>query len=296
MYKIFFFTLMVLLVVGSVSAQDGDWQTASDGFDYNCNTLNTILASLEAGKTPSDSLTADFVRYDNGTVASLQTYLGAATLVLLAQDKNATITSDSLFASANSACNQDKTTSQQIGDSFNVVVNGDVNLRSCAGTNCDIVQKASNGSMLTVIGTEGDWYKVQLDDSTAYIASWLTTRGPDALISVDDTYTDEQTGCVIAFNVKRGDPEVTVLLSGDGRGNVTADLYRPNETRPLRVEGQLDKTFIDTGDAYIHQYYSWNVSWPKGMYQLELNYDDKTSKLAWEMDDRADYYIYVMCD
>ncbi|MBI5667303.1 MAG: SH3 domain-containing protein [Chloroflexi bacterium] len=297
MYKCILFLAIALAIVGSAAAQEGSWQTGSDGSEYNCTSLSTVLSALADGDLPTEAFTVPFVRYKNGTEASLQTYLSAVTMLSFALDEEALVTMDTLFETAISACDaSQKDQSTESSETFTVMVNGDVNLRSCAGTNCDIVETASNGSMLTVIDTEGDWYKVQLEDGTAYIASWLTMRGPDDVINVDEAYFDPRTGCAIAFNVKRGDPDMNILLSGERRGDVVVDLYRPNETRPLRVEGQLDKTFIDTGDAYIHQYYSWNVGWPAGTYQLELKLDGKTSKLAWEMKERADYYIYVMCD
>jgi uncharacterized protein YgiM (DUF1202 family) len=206
-----------------------------------------------------------------------------------------------LFNAGTSACNQDAETTisdtTTSVDKFPIVVNGDVNLRACAGTDCDILSIAEDGSLLTVIGIDGDWYQVELEDgTTAFIAASLTTRGPDAIISVDDYYTDPVTRCDVAFDMKRGDMNLNLILTGARQDEVVADLYRPNETRALRVEGQLDKTFIDTGDTYIHQYYNWNVSWPTGLYQLEIKLDDNVSKLAWELENTGDYNIFVICE
>lgn len=54
--------------------------------------------------------------------------------------------------------------------------NSYVNLRSGPGTNHGIVGKALPGQPLTVIGREGDWYRVRLGDGkTAWIAAWLVT-------------------------------------------------------------------------------------------------------------------------
>jgi hypothetical protein len=179
---------------------------------------------------------------------------------------------------------------------FNVIVNGNVNLRSCADTGCDVVGQADNASLLTVVSEDGDWYEVQTDDGTAFIASWLTTRGPDDVIQVGERYSDIKTGCDIVFDIARGDMDINLILTGDNRNSVVVDLYRPNETNPLRVEGQLDKTFIDTGDPYIHQYYSFGLFWPLGIYQLEMQAGGETSMLAWELKDRGDYNIFVLCD
>ncbi len=54
--------------------------------------------------------------------------------------------------------------------------NSYVNLRSGPGTNHEIVGKALPGQPLTVVGREGDWYRVRLGDGmTAWIAAWLVT-------------------------------------------------------------------------------------------------------------------------
>ncbi|MBZ0300873.1 MAG: SH3 domain-containing protein, partial [Anaerolineae bacterium] len=214
------------------------------------------------------------------------------------QDSSKQTGPDDVFGPAALTCNRDETADEVSTeeDLFTVKVNGNINLRSCAGTDCEIVKTAQDGSLLTVIGQEGDWYKVRLDEGPAYVASWLTVRGPDAIIAVGTPYVDAATGCIVVFDRKRGDMDMALILSGDKQNDLYVDLYRPNETRPLRVEGQLDKTFMDTGDPYIHQYYSWSVGWPTGTYQLEISVGDQTSRLAWEMSERGDYNIYVMCD
>jgi uncharacterized protein YraI len=187
-----------------------------------------------------------------------------------------------------------------VADQFNVIVNGNVNLRSCGGTQCSTVGTAQNGSLLTVLGTEqasdGLWYQVRLDDgSTAFIAGWLTARGPDRVISTDDATNDPATGCIVAFDIKRGDQDLDVILAGDGMNDVIVDVFKPNQSQPVRVDAQLDKTFIDTGDPYIHQIYGWRENWPTGVYQIEVSRNGASSRLAWALERQGDYSIYVYC-
>ncbi len=219
-------------------------------------------------------------------------------MILLSLNADTTITSDDIFKSAITACaNVDSSSaSNGTGATFNVVASGTANLRSCAGTNCSIVGKTTNGQILTVISTEGDWYEVQLDNGTAYISSSVTTPGPDAVIQTDQTYTDPKTGCMVAFDIKRGSSDISLILAGKHQDKIVADLYRPRENNPLRVEGQLDKTFTDTGDPYILQYYSFDVSWPKGVYQLTISINGQSSRLAWTLDTSGIYNIYIYCD
>lgn len=293
---------VIFFVSVFVSAQDDNWRAGGNDIEYNCDTLSNVLSALEKSDEQGvdDLKEAIIAREESGTQISVDAFVASAVMNAWLDDPESAVTLQKLFSAATTACDQDaetanSSTSTKV-DEFNVIVNGNVNIRACAGTQCDIVQVAENGSLLKVIGIEGDWYEVELDDgSTAFISSSLTVRGPDAIISVEEPYLDSLTGCIIAFDMKRGDMGINLILSGDARGDVIADLFRPNENRSLQVEGQLDKTFIDTGEPYIHQYYRFNVSWPNGIYQLEISLDGKTSKLAWELKTRGDYNIFIHC-
>lgn len=182
---------------------------------------------------------------------------------------------------------------------FTVTVNSNANLRSCAGTSCTVIGSAGSGSVLTVLETvtasDGDWYRVRTNEGEAYIAAQLTTRGADTIIDVSQPYFDPSTNCTVAIDVKRGSALLHVILTGDGMQRIQADIYRPNETTPLPVESQYTKTFIDTGELYLDQFYRWNVGWPTGLYQLEVQYGGNTSRLGWQMETQGEYAVFVVC-
>ncbi len=295
------FGVIFILVVSVANAQDTGnetWKKNTDGtMEYNCQIFPNVINSGGQLSTFSDQIVA---RDQEGHELTLQEFVGSKVMIVLSQDTSSFVGFDSIFNDPKNTCSgtgakNTETTHILQADSFVVIVNGNVNLRSCPSTDCDVVGSASNGSSLTVLGINGDWYQVQRDSGTAFIASRLTTRGPDAIIQVDEPYLDTKTGCLIVFDIKRGDMDINFILSGTNRSDVLADLYRPNEIHPLPVAAQLDKTFIDTNEPYIYQYYQWNVSWPLGTYQLELSLNGKTSKLAWELQTRGNYNIYVDC-
>jgi uncharacterized protein YgiM (DUF1202 family) len=295
--------VILLLLVNTAYAQDTNWLAGGDGVEYNCDTFAEVSTAITDNDDQAviDLGNEIIARLEDGDEISLNNFISSIVMSSLVQDNDAAITADDLFAVMTTTCNGDaeveETSTVSSVDAFTVVVNGDVNLRACAGTQCEVLQVADSGSFLSVIGIDGDWYQVELEDgATAFIASNLTTRGPDAVISVDDFYTDPKTGCEVAFNMKRGDAAINLIISGEQRFDVLVDLYRPNETHALRVEGQLEKQFTDTDEPYIHQYYSWNVSWPLGVYQLEITLDGETSKIAWDLETRGDYNVFVMCD
>lgn len=298
-----------LLLVGmlcflSVAALAEDWQEGAGGTEYDCDLL---VEALEAVEDDDPTAMAEigqetFAITSGGFEINLYEYMGlvAATVVKI---PNNTLTPDILFLSPLSACDSDddpsasKPFSSDSGDvMFNVVVNDGANIRACPGTNCDVVRQARAGEVLTVIAVEGEWYQIEDEEGPAYIADFLVSRGPDVMIDLDDGYEDEDLGCVILFDVKRGDPNVVIVIAGRNQEEVVVDLFRPNTTSPLTVEAQLEKEFTDTDEPYILQYYSYNTSWPMGLYNLEVTVDGVSRLFAWEMEDKADHAIHVYCD
>ncbi|WP_119072145.1 SH3 domain-containing protein [Aggregatilinea lenta] len=178
---------------------------------------------------------------------------------------------------------------------FKVTANSSMNVRDCASTTCGVVGQTTAGQMLDVVGEDADWYQIVWEDGTAYVASWLTTRGPDNVVALSEGYIDPATQCWVRLRSTRGDAEFRMAISGESRDDVWADLYRPNDTRPVEVYAQLDNTFVDSDEAYIQQVY-WGIWWTTGVYRLELSYNGQTSLIGFEVTDSAKNIIYIDCD
>jgi hypothetical protein len=297
-----------MLLVGmmcflSVAALAEDWQEAAGGTEYDCDLLAQALEAVES-EDPSDMAALGreaFARTGGGTEINLYEYMGlvAATVV---QIPNNTLTPDILFLAPNTACNPEESSSSNASSNasgevlFNVVVNDGANLRSCPGTNCDVVRQARAGEILAVLAVDGEWYEVKDEDGPAFIADFLVSRGPDVVIDVDDGYEDEELGCIIVFDIKRGDTDLNIVMAGSNQDDLVVDLFRPNTTTALPVEAQLDKTFIDTNDPYVLQYYRYNTSWPLGDYKLEVELNGVSRLFGFEMEEKGDYTIHIYCD
>jgi hypothetical protein len=302
--KLMLLVLIVsLLLTSGISAQENDWRSSGNStVEYNCDTYSDLLATFQSSSNLAIQNLGEepITRLDNGEVQSLETYIAMYILLSSQQNMDTEITLEAILSEPAIACSdsssEEASTVEITTVLFNVIANGNGNLRSCAGTNCDIVGHVAVGDLLGVVAEEGDWYQVQTENGTAFIATFLATRGPDEVIAVDEPYFDVLTGCFIVFDIKRGDMDMNFIFSGGRRDDVVVDLYRPNESSPLSVEGQLDKTFIDTGEPYIHQYYSWNVGYPVGLYNLEISLDGNTSRLGWQMETTGEYFIHVQCD
>ena len=266
------FISVILVLVGATFAFAQEWVESESGAEFNCDTINMIVAEF------GDE---SFSRSEHGTV-TLQQFFSS-----LIQD---------CAVSPSQAATQRGMESSSSTD-FKVTVNSTVNVRDCAGTTCTLVGTTKNGDILEVIGEDGDWYKIKFDGGTAFIASWLTERLPDALIETDEPYFIDSANCfVVPSSSRSSDMDINVIITGDRKEDVVVDLYRPNNDAALRVEGQLDKTFIDTGETYIHQYYYWNIRWPTGIYNIEVEMDNVVHRIAWNVTERADYNFFVSCD
>lgn len=180
---------------------------------------------------------------------------------------------------------------------FKISVKSGVNLRDCGGTNCELVGKAQPGEIYEVVAEDDDWYEIKFERGTAFIAGWLTTRLPDSVVETGDPLYIFDANCVVVPDLSRSSSmDINVIITGDRKNDVQVDLYRPDNEKPLPVNRQLDKTFIDTGGSYILQAYHWNTWWPTGLYTVDVQLGRQFEKIAWNITERADYNLFVSCD
>ncbi len=264
MKKLFIMVAVILMSAASIFAQD--WVEGSDrDTEYNCELVNAIIE--EYGDQ-------EYIRQDGEVLTFAEFHAIQASGCMSSDDADI----------------------QTAATDFKVSVNQNVNLREGAGTSFSRVGQAKAGEVLEVVAEDGDWYEVKFEGGTAFIAGWLTNRLPEVVIETGELFIIEDTGCRVIVDSRRGDIDINIIITGERLSDVTVDLYRPNETNPLRVEGQLDKTFIDTGESYLHQYYRWNQWFPNGIYTIEVKIDRKVYKMAWNMTERVDYNIFVACN
>ena len=117
-------------------------------------------------------------------------------------------------------------------------------------------------------------------------------------LTTGKTYKDWNTGCTILISGMRGEWDLNFILKGDRRREIVADVFLPRTEARERVRGQLHKTFIDTGELYIHQYYSWGSRrWPDGDFRIRIRLDGKISTFTWSTPRRmgGDFNIFVDC-
>ena len=180
---------------------------------------------------------------------------------------------------------------------FKITVKSSINLRDCGGTDCEQVGKAQPGEIYDVVAEDGDWFEIRFERGTAFIAGWLTSRLPDSVAETGEQLYIFSARCVVVPDLSRSSSmDINVILTGDRQNDVQVDIYRPENDKPLPVNRQLDKTFIDTGGSYILQTYHWNTWWPTGVYTVDVKLGSQFEKIAWNVTERADYNLFVSCD
>ena len=122
------------------------------------------------------------------------------------------------------------------------------------------------------------------------------TRTPDKVLEPDELYRDRNTGCEVVVESEGFDGDLNILLVEDRREDVVVNVYRPNQSSPLRVSDRFNDVFENTGEPFIWHYYSVDFAWRDGLYRLEITLDGRTSLLAWQLERSGDQVIYVFCD
>ncbi len=179
---------------------------------------------------------------------------------------------------------------------FSVVSTGDLNIRSCGGTNCAVVRSSRGGEVYSVVAQDGEWYEIDLGGGqTGFIAAWLTTRVPDAVIEIFDGYADADLVCELSAEVTAGaSSRLEVAIIGDGRSVVTVDVLRPNTGTPEPVEGQAMRRHPETGTPYILQTYR-STSWSPGAYQVHVDRDGVKRVFGFDLNQAGATTITVAC-
>ena len=199
----------------------------------------------------------------------------------------------------------------QDGPLFHVVPDSNLNLRACAGLDCEVVAQARAGLRLPAHAVENDWYQVRTQGRLLWLAAWLTTRvtppptatprptrtparSPDRLLVPEEEYRDRNTGCSILLAGEGHDGDLNFILAGERRDEVLVEVYRPGGRLPLNESGKI----ADTAGTvpFIWQFYSADRNWSDGLYLLKISLDDSPTLFAWHLERSGDQLFYLVCN
>ena len=120
-------------------------------------------------------------------------------------------------------------------------------------------------------------------------------RGP-VMLELEESQHDPVTGCIVVLFPESADDDLDILLQGERREEVAARVLGPDERRPRPYDGRLNRTFADSDEPYVLQYYSANQGWPAGLYRLELELEGRVSEFGWHMESPRDQSLLILCD
>ena len=93
------------------------------------------------------------------------------------KDTTAYIRSDFLTTADNPAPSDDGGAGEGGGQAGTVTITkSDVNIRSKAGTDGDVLGKAANGSNYTLKGESGEWYEIDYNGQSGFVRNDMATK------------------------------------------------------------------------------------------------------------------------
>ncbi len=120
--------------------------------------------------------------------------------------------------------------------------------------------------------------------------------GPVRVLETDVIYRDDHSGCDFMVQPEGMDADLNVVLAGDRRHAVRARVFQPGSPEiPLVWTGRLVRSFTDTGEPILVQYYRADDPWPAGLYQLEIELDGAATRVSWRLERTDNEIILVDC-
>lgn len=143
----------------------------------------------------------------------------------------------------------DFTTTADASFGTGTVTGNDVNIRSGPSTNDTVLSSRSKGDELDVTGVSGNWYKVDLSGSAAYIRSdYLSLGSGSGTSSSAADSSAGKTGVINGTYVR--------LRSGPSTSHAILGTYQPGTSMTVTGEdGDWYKVSCDGQDGYVYKTY-----------------------------------------
>lgn len=133
----------------------------------------------------------------------------------------------------------------------------DVNFRTEAGTDADIIQKLAKGTTVEVEGAEGEWIQISIDDTKGYIHSeYLDVAADNTTKIVTSVAEASIAGLGVEYKAVSDDKEYVIeanmlnLRSGPGTGfEILGELSRGAECTIIGDAGDWTKIETVAGDT-----------------------------------------------
>ncbi len=116
------------------------------------------------------------------------------------------------------------------------------------------------------------------------------------MLKLEESYLDPVSGCAVLLFPDSPDHDLNLIIEGERHSDAVARVFRPEASRPVPVEGRLDRIHTDSDTPYILQFYAADQYWPAGLYRLELELEGRVSEFGWHMESPHEQSLYIRCD
>ncbi len=99
--------------------------------------------------------------------------------------------SDSVKTTAKTTTSSSSSTSPSSSslESVTIIYNG-TNLRTDATTTAEVVKRVDAGETYPIVGAKDDFYEIQLEDKTAFVANWVVSTSQNTVVTTSNTKSE----------------------------------------------------------------------------------------------------------
>ncbi|WP_107951076.1 SH3 domain-containing protein [Lysinibacillus parviboronicapiens] len=93
-----------------------------------------------------------------------------------------------------------KTSSAKELEAVTIIYNG-TNLRTDATTAAEVVERVDAGESFQIVGTKDDFYEIQLDDKTAFVANWVVSTSKNKSLANEEKAEPRKKGTLNGLTI-----------------------------------------------------------------------------------------------
>lgn len=154
-------------------------------------------------------------------------------------------------------------------------VDNHLNIREGAGEDCDLVGKLPKDAGCEILGTEGEWSKIQSGEVTGYVKSEFLFTGEVAVQKAAEVKSIVATSNTMTLNA-RTEPNTDC--------SIWTTIAEGEELQVLEDMGDWVKVDIDGDECYVaKEFVSLSEELPKAMTLTEMRYGEGVSDVRVDM-------------
>ena len=87
-------------------------------------------------------------------------------------------------------------TTESTNQNYTTIIYNETNVRASADTNGEVIARVHAGEKYAIIGMQGEWYEIQLDNGTGFVANWVVSTDATPVEQNIKVYSTGQHGAL----------------------------------------------------------------------------------------------------